>query len=342
MPRGPQDLLQLEQDLFGTKTGPAPYVPEQPPTQNPYMTGASVTGTNLPGVPSSGVANLWDQAPVTHALPMEDVYAILGSDAFWQDPTLYESAMSGWISSENLQALAPPAPYVEPPPPPQYGGRRRGGGGGGYAEPPETKWEDRYDVEGAPEWWMGQTPIGEYMSPTAAYASVVNSMIPFLSPEDQRSTANNLARLLPDVFGSYADVGIDGVTIPTDITSALRERYTSAGRAGEMLVSLEAMRGASDFEEKGFGPGFTYFENLANILGDFGGVEGSPQTRQQVTQLMAALDPIMAELKGQTLAAFGPAAQAVTQPFFSAGSLVPVSQLPDGRWIFGEPEAAFF
>lgn len=327
-----QDLLQLEQDLFGTKTGPAPYTPVQPPIQNPYLTGASITG-------GGGQVNLWDQAPVSFALPLDDVYSILESEAFWEDPTLYGSAMSGWISPENLQALA--GPVGEPPPPPQYGGRRRRGGGG-YAAPPETQWEDRYDVEGAPEWWMGQTPIGQYLSPTAAYASVVNSMIPFLSPEDQRSTANNLARLLPDVFGTYGDVGVDGVTIPADITTALREQFTSTRRAEGMLTSLEAMRGVSDFEEKAFGPGFTYFENLANILGDFGGVEGSPQSRQQVTQLMAALDPIMAELGGQTMAAFGPAAQAVTQPFFSAGSLVPVRQLPDGRWIFGEPEAAFF
>lgn len=242
----------------------------------------------------------------------------------------------------------PPGPGPPPPSPPfeqqwgrGHGGGRRAGGRGLPGVDP-TKWGAGYTVEGAPNWWTGRAPTGQAMTPTAAYAAVVNSMIPFLSPEDQRSTANNLARMLPEVFGSYADVGASNVGIPTGISSELRETYTSAERAEGMLASLEAMRAASTYEEQAFGPGFTYFENLANILSDYGGEEGSPQTRQQYIQLMAALDPIMGELQGEAMAAFGPAAQAITQPFFSAGSLVPVTQLPDGSWTFGESNVALF
>ncbi len=233
------------------------------------------------------------------------------------------------------QFLPPPSPLS----PFQRQGKKRKRGGGGE----EAAWseEGMYEVAGAPDWWIGKIPpIGGKLTPDSAYAAIVNSIIPYLSPEDQRAAANSLAQTLPDVFGGYADVEFE--MPPLDVTPAMRQEFTSAARAEGLLNALETMREASTFEKESFGPGFTYFETLAKTLRDFGGTEESPMSRSDIRGLRGALDPLLAQTSADELSAFGPISQAIAQPFFSAGDIHPVTRLPSGEYIFGERNPEFF
>lgn len=88
-----------------------------------------------------------------------------------------------------------------------------------------------------------------------------------------------------------------------------------------------------------WGPGYQFLRQVLDVLQDFGGA-GARQSRRQYQQMLGALDPLLAEARGEALSAYGPIAQALAQPFFSAGEMVPVRRLPNGRWMFGRPNPA--
>jgi hypothetical protein len=175
-------------------------------------------------------------------------------------------------------------------------------------------------------------------TPETEYAALVNSLIPFMSPEDGVYTAKNLARLFPDAFGGY-EVSSTQTPPPPELTSQIREQYESGVRARNVLDTLEKVREVSGKAEKDFGPGFSFLKQTAGILQQFGGAPR--QSRQQFVQQQAALDPLLAETKGQNLAAFGSAARMLTQPFFSAGPLRGVARI-DGGYDFGAPNKKLF
>lgn len=246
----------------------------------------------------------------------------------------------------------------------------QGGGGGGNQQAAKIEWKQTYEATDAPSWWKGMTPVGG-MNSVAGYASIMNALIPYMSPEDQRTYAQNLARLVPEAFGSYGDIEQLNFELPTDVTPEMRQYYTGADRAQEIQNTLQRMVNTSPssdtFNVDTLGPGYTYFQNLAQVLEDFGGTQtpastgtsrdakydrgqwnvpipssNNPQTRQQYTQLQAALDPLLSETNQDSLAAFGPAAQSLAMPFFSAEDLVPVRKLSDGRWVFGQPQGSWY
>ena len=84
------------------------------------------------------------------------------------------------------------------------GGYYYGGGGGGGTGGRKVKYTPTYTMEGAPSWWMGMTPTA--LTGESAYFSLMNAMIPYMSPEDQRSTATYLSTVLPDYFARYYDL----------------------------------------------------------------------------------------------------------------------------------------
>jgi len=84
------------------------------------------------------------------------------------------------------------------------GGYYYGGGGGGGTGGRKVKYSPTYTMEGAPSWWMGMTPTA--LTGESAYFSLMNAMIPYMSPEDQRSTATYLSTVLPDYFARYYDL----------------------------------------------------------------------------------------------------------------------------------------
>src|SRR3990167_11294563 len=129
---------------------------------------------------------------------------------------------------------------------------------------------------------------------------------------------------------------------PTEITSSMRNAYLSRQRAANVLLTLGKIRDAMGVAETAFGPGYRYLQSVAGTLRDYGGTDVSPQTRQQYLQYQAALDPLLAEGKGEALAAYGPASRMLSQPFFSAGQLRTAARDEFGNWRFGTANRRLF
>ena len=250
------------------------------------------------------------------------------------------------------------------------------GGGGGYATkeepatsgstepagPGEPSWAETYHIPGAPDWWRGVTP--SFSSPELEYAGLLNSMIPFLSSEDQRSMATYLYTLYPDAFGTYnATLGnfqgaptqqfdLEGRRINTQtngipyLGQAFSDSYTrntySQERANAMLAALDTV--ASKMPKTGgkMGPGYAFLKQVSSAVRDLGAVGNAMPTHQQLTQLVAALDPLIAMTQSDTLSAYGPLVRNMTTPFMSAGRVMPVSKMQDGSYIFGEANKSLF
>jgi len=252
-----------------------------------------------------------------------------------------------------------------------------GGGGSGYstqaapsapsessepAGPGKPSWAETYHIPGAPDWWRGVTP--SFSSPELEYAGLLNSMIPFLSSEDQRSMATYLYTLYPDAFGTYnATLGnfqgaptqqfdLEGRRINTQtngipfLGQAFSDSYTrntySQERANAMLAALDTIGSKMPKTGGTMGPGYQYLKQVASAVRDFGAVGNAMPTRQQLTQLVSALDPLIAMTQSDSLSAYGPLVRNMTTPFMSAGRVMPVSKLEDGSYIFGEANKSLF
>jgi hypothetical protein len=196
-----------------------------------------------------------------------------------------------------------------------------------------AKFNESYSVEGAPSWWRGFTP--DVWNPESEYMTLVNSVLPFLSPEDQRASAQSLARMYPEFAGYGADANPGYAPPPTEMGSESVNQFLSASRSQQITDALEKMAAASGRKKEEFGPGYSYFKQLAATLGDYGakgGGEGITRTNYQ--QLLGQLDPMLAESGGGQLGAYGSIAKMLTNPFFTAGQL--------GNVIFGQANSKFF
>jgi hypothetical protein len=75
-------------------------------------------------------------------------------------------------------------------------------------------------------------------------------------------------------------------------------------------------------EADDFGPGLSFLRSIADTISSFGLTSGASQlTETQQMQMLAGLDPLLAQTKSDQLSAFGPLARSFANPFFSAGSL---------------------
>lgn len=259
----------------------------------------------------------------------------------------------GFVGTPPAQAYSVPSGAAEPAPPlPGGSGTGTGGGDGGGVggpapSPSGLQWEETYSVEGAPDWWKGLTP--SQMTPQTEIATLINNMIPFMSPEDQRTAAQNLARQYPDAFGHYSPL-VEDFPVPSEVPTALRQRFQSSDRAQQALEALTNMAQSINRTPDDFGPGYGFLEQILDVLQDFGGggeffgdaptLEG--QTRLERQQMRAALDPLLAETKGQALSSFGPLAQMLSSPFFSSEPLAPQTETIAGNVIPGRPNPRLF
>jgi hypothetical protein len=219
-----------------------------------------------------------------------------------------------------------------------------GGGGGGFSEPEPVPitWADTYNVEGAPAWWKGRTPSA--LDPNSEYAMLVNALIPYMSPEDQRMAGSNLAQLFPDAFGGY-----NLEVTPPPPTAAVyqpapktQRAYFDQSRAIGALGTLDKVRTIMGKEPKDLGPGYQYLRNIATAHRNYGGTIPTPQTRAQYQQLMGMLDPLLGQAKNENLAAYGPIAQAFALPFTSSGPLRDTFKDETGRMRFGRPNPILY
>lgn len=152
---------------------------------------------------------------------------IFGPEGYWAHPN------PGQALDLAAQAMSPG----------DQGAAGGGGGGGGPYFPAPTsstqaqnvKWtETQMDVPGAykPTWWKAVKPseVNEQTSLMLA----MNTMIPYLSPEDQVTMANQLYNMDPDQFSFYKpDTIPDITTVSEDVA-----RYRANSGTGPPLVNL--------------------------------------------------------------------------------------------------------
>lgn len=249
-----------------------------------------------------------------------------------------------------------PTPTPVPTPPPSGGGGATGVGGAGGSAPAANvsdtaaNWSSAFTAQNAPSWWSGFIPNSTILAsdPNTGYAALMNSLIPSLSPEDQRSVASNLAQMFPTVFSDYNPTNWSAKDhpIPTTMSEDLAAQYTGADRGQNTLQSMTDLMQKMGMTPDEMGPGYTYLQQVAKVLQDFGGTPGSPQTREQYVQMMAALDPLLAQSSGSAstnaLGAYGPIAKMLAQPFFSAGPVTPsTTNASTGQTLFGAPNPTF-
>ena len=204
-------------------------------------------------------------------------------------------------------------------------------------ERPEYKWWVGYQVDGAPSWWRGL--VTDDPSPEAQYAMLINSMIPFMSPEDQRYMGDYLSRLLPATpFKDYqpeTSEDVSRIPAPPQMDSQ-SNAYFSANRGRQMAETLEKMRQAAKLPEDKVGAGFRFLKSLAKDIETFGAREGEGITRSNLQKLFSSFDQKLAETQAGELQGFGELGRAVTNPFFSAGKLVNVFKDEQGNYRFGK------
>lgn len=205
------------------------------------------------------------------------------------------------------------------------------GGGGGGGKKATVSWKS-YSIAGAPQWWRGKVPSS--FNAKTAYAAVANAIMPYLSPEDQRTVAANLAMNFQGQFGGYnPQTGVQFSKPPGEMTSAIRGTFSSAERAQGILSSLEKMQKTSKAKP---GAGMKFLQQVATIMRDYGGKGGDFQTRRQQMQMMAALDPLVQGANQGSTAPYVNLANMMAKPYFTAGNVIPVSKDQSGKWVFGQ------
>jgi hypothetical protein len=169
----------------------------------------------------------------------------------------------------------------------------------------------------------------------------MNSMIPYMSPEDQRSTASFLYRLYPDVFSTYNPEIQAMPAIPTELSTETQRWMTSLQRANNILDTLSKVKTATGSDQS-FGPGYEYLRALGTILRDMGNESGVGQTRLQRQNQVSALDPLTAETSSDNLSAYSTLTRMLSQPYYSAGSVNPTTTLSNGQVIPGRAVSNYF
>lgn len=256
-----------------------------------------------------------------------------------------------------------PAPSLPIP-----GGFGGGGGGGGFQGPvgiTPIKWTawNKSPAEGrAPTWWRNFKPEGDLKNrPDALFLASLNSLIPYMSPEDQRRAAGVLFQATGAVegestpFSIYGPQSLQGKTSISKETSLLSQAYRrdpsqfslidpeyfQSQRRGEgaqdMLSSLMSTTGGQ------FGdmmPG-KWMQQLIGALQGAGGTPGERMSRTEQLDLLGQLDPLLAQSRGSQLGQFGMLGQLMAQPFFSGGSAFPASG-QQGQRRFGRPSKLLF
>jgi hypothetical protein len=208
-----------------------------------------------------------------------------------------------------------------------------GGGGGGGGAPAPIKWEAFDSGVQGPAWWKAMKP-SEVNEGTEAVAAM-NMLIPFLSPEDQKTVAANIYGMNAADFGH---LNPEGISVPqsTELNQQTVNQFTSSERAGKALEALTALAKAAGKDEKGMGVGYRYLKSILDAGKQYGGAGGAGQTRRQYQQMMSALDPLLAQSKDPQLGAYSSLANMLARPYFNQGQLTPMSKTQDGQYVFGQ------
>ena len=249
-----------------------------------------------------------------------------------------------------------------------------GGGGGGLSVPSvaaeltpisSVAWKaGAIDPQNAraPSWWKPFVPVNsaDMERPDVSYIAMLNTMIPYMSPEDQKrastliyeTVGGNYFPYRPETIGVEAPVSkeIAGLS-PTQLPVIDQDYFLSRNRAMGAMEALSQLReqtvGGNREKIGGTGIGYRFlqgllgqFEQMGQGVGRYGGQEGG-LSRPQYLALQSALDPVLAQAQTPEVGAVGAIGQMLAQPFFSQGQLYPF-QRSDNRVLFGQPNPVLF
>lgn len=266
-----------------------------------------------------------------------------------QKQAIYEKYFSGrGLTPTTAQPMAVPVtePAASSGPSWSYGGNNAydyynqssGGGGGDTETAPDITWSEFDSGVGAkPDWWKAMKPSA--VNDATEFLASLNMMIPFLSPEDQKAVASNIYTQDAKNFGHLNPEKIQFLVSDPNLPTQTRRLFTDALRAQQAMAALTSLAGAVGKKDEELGLGYRYLRSILNLGNQFGGnsAQGSGQTRQQYINMMSALDPLVAQAKTPQLAPYESLVKMLTTPFFTNGSLVPLSKDANGRVIFGTP-----
>ena len=354
-----------------TGTGTKPPAPTSPPlpSQNAGMPANAATPPMTDYIPKPPTSNGYIPGQPPTQAELDAIVTSLRAHA--ADMWTYEGAIEAGITPKDAARIKNQIPFAEimandlpkhdsytyTPSGAVASGNENTGGNTGYGPAPAEQesgdlvleqpkladivWDEKYHVEGAPDWWRGMIP--SRYDPQSEYASMLNSMIPFMSPEDQRYTASVLYRLYPQFFGSYSSFAANETVpqAPSELTTEQRQYMGSYQRAQAILDTLNKVKQVSGNPK--LGPGYSYLQELGSVLRDYSARNaGDSQTRLQYQQMMGALDPLVAEGQQENLSAFSALTRMLAQPYYSAGQVHPTTTLQDNSVISGTPIKNYF
>jgi hypothetical protein len=198
----------------------------------------------------------------------------------------------------------------------------------------------------------------------------LNSLIPYMSPEDQERAANMMYGAAADSFSFYKPERT-GISIPVSKETALlsergttgarpisadpsehrigplggtplevidEDYFRSPERAFGMRSVLSQLRdqtvGGNRWQ---LGPSYTWLQEVVGALEEYGG-----PGRSQRLALQGAMDPIISQAQGDQVGAAAAVAQMLASPFFSQGQLNKAHKDPSRVTRFGLPSKLFF
>jgi hypothetical protein len=221
----------------------------------------------------------------------------------------------------------------------------------------EVRWKEHtFDAVGgqAPDWWVGLVPANKADAERADVQALMmlNTLIPYLSPEDQKRAASQLYTTAADAFSYYKPNVIEATKIPVDITTARlsgqdltaidTDYYSSTERAEGITKILSQMREATvEGNRWQLGPGYTWLQSIAGAIEEHSPGEGG-MTRSGYQAFLGALDPLMGMAGSQEIGPVAALGQMLAQPFFSQTQLQPSSQDITGQRRFGRANRMFF
>jgi hypothetical protein len=208
----------------------------------------------------------------------------------------------------------------------------------------------------APPWWRplkvdlkdpeekGKEAENAEWNQKALLVGAMNSVLPFMSPEDMRTTVDEIQFLFPgsklfqnygtldqrpiegDPYGGPASeddfAAFQGRAFPKNpetIDAATRNLFTSKGRAENLLASIRKFAAASSLNVDQ-SEGVRFLVDLAQAQHRFGSEGGEGQSSLQASRLETALKPLIARGQGD-LAPFLNLANMIVSPTFTAGDL---------------------
>jgi len=239
----------------------------------------------------------------------------------WTNPSNYTN-VGGWTYWTNPQT----GKYWI------VGGSGEGGGGG--SNTPNAAWSNNLTAPNAPDWWKGLIP--SKLDEENTLPTMLNALVPYLSPEDQRTVASKLYLYDSKTFPDPEKIKFGEV--PTTLSTDTQRYFTSSQRAKDALSMLDKLASATNTKQEKMGTGYKFVRNILDIMSEFGGLSNTEgQTRSQYVQQTAALNALLESAP----TGYEGLAQLLASPSFSAGAVTPVSK-SNGQYIFGEANSTFY